>query len=61
MNVHRTERPNAYDNNLSDIKGLSLWLHYAFHLCPVFASKVNLACKVEVYNSFSVLYKSTRI
>ena len=28
MNVHGTGRPNAHDNNLFDIKGLSLYLDY---------------------------------
>ena len=38
--------PNGHDNNLFDIKLLSLRFDYAFHLCSVFAwfgSKVSLA------------------
>ena len=45
--------------NLFDIKGLSLWLDFAFHLCSVFGSKVSLACEAEVDNSFLFLYKNT--
>ena len=59
MNVHSTGRPNAHDNNLFDIKGLSLWLEYAFRMCSVFGSKVSLACEAEVDHSISVIYKST--
>ena len=59
IKVHATGRPSGHDNNLFDVKGLSLWFDYAFRMCLVFASKVSLACEVEVDKSFSVLYKST--
>ena len=52
MNVHTTRRPNAHDNNLFDINGLSLWLDYAFYLCSGFGNKVNFACEAAVAKSF---------
>ena len=59
MNVHVTGRPNAHDNNLFDIKELSLWFDYVFHPCSEFGNKVSLACEAQVDKSFSVLHKST--
>ena len=52
MNVQATERPNAHDNNLFDIKGLSSSLDYAFHLCFVFGNKVSLACEAKLTSHF---------
>ena len=61
MNVRGTGRPNAHDNNLLDIKGISLWLDYRFVYVRCLAEKFSLACEVEVRKSFSVLYNSTQI